>query len=285
MSNNYFTGDRLFWDDPDFKTTEEKIVYAMLWQSVTTDIAGIHIRNDKIDANRVCIGYRKYIDTLSILYRKGKIKIYDTKIWVKSAIWYNLFKGKYSRQQLKAISNRIPTECAKDIIQYYKDKYNITIPYRYPIHTLSIPYCTETETESETKTETDKKKIFENQIQKDKIKWIYKNYINIHKPKRYDLTEKRKRKIEARLKEFTPGEIWASIVAISWSDFHMGRKEGTTKKYNDLADHILRNKEQTEKWVNIFVEKEGDELIKQKDRKIENEIKSKREKFFGGNKA
>ena len=157
MANDYFTGDRSFWDDPDFKTIQEKAVYAMLWQSLTTDIAGIHIRNDKIDADRVCIGYRQYLDTLSQLQNKKKIKVFPTKIWLKAAIWHNLNKGRYSIKQLKAITNRIPRDCAKEVIEYYKQKYNLTIPIPYPMHTHTngySPLCTETESETESETET-----------------------------------------------------------------------------------------------------------------------------------
>ena len=37
MSNNYFTDDRLFWNDPDFKTTEEKIVRKLKVEGLEID--------------------------------------------------------------------------------------------------------------------------------------------------------------------------------------------------------------------------------------------------------
>ena len=44
------------------------------------------------------LAYGKYLKTLAILDRKGKIKLYDDKIWIKAAIWRNLAKGKYSKK-------------------------------------------------------------------------------------------------------------------------------------------------------------------------------------------
>jgi len=288
LANDYFTGDRSFWDDPDFKTIQEKAVYAMLWQSLTTDIAGIHIRNDKIDADRVCIGYRQYLDTLSQLQNKKKIKVFPTKIWLKAAIWHNLNKGRYSIKQLKAITNRIPRDCAKEVIEYYKQKYNLTIPIPYPMHTHTngySPLCTESEseTESETETETgnnivqfpaetlsnptdiddsvlDVKKDSKNSELEADIKRVYDFYIEQsgRKPDHYKLTPLRKQKIRSRLKEgFTLEQMGQAINDVLNTPWNMGENPGG-KKYIEIEDHIFRSREQTEKRINDFITRFGE---------------------------
>ena len=141
---SYFTGDRGYWDDPDFDTIEQQAVYAMLWQSHGTDIAGIRQRNDRLDAVRVNLTLSQFQDTLSILYRKGKLTLYPDRIWIKPAIWRNLNKGKYSEKQMAAVVTRLkscgPSYIVKDIIEYYKKKYDFKIPSPYPIDTLCNGY-------------------------------------------------------------------------------------------------------------------------------------------------
>ena len=142
--SSYFTGDRDFWDDGDFDSMKEQCVYAMIWQAHGTDIAGIRQRNDRLDAVRVHLTIEEFQDTLSILYAKGKISLYPNKIWVKPGIWRNLGKGNYSKQQMEAVVTRLKhcnTEgLARDVVEYYKEKYGMEIPYIYPIDTL--PLCT-----------------------------------------------------------------------------------------------------------------------------------------------
>ena len=140
----YFVGDKGFWDDGDFITSDQQLVYAMLWQSHGTDIAGIRPRNDRLDAARVHMSLKRFQDTLSILYTGGKVGLYDTRIWVKSAIWHNLGKGHYSSTQLAAVKCRLmccgSPSIVKEIILYYKQKYGLDIPYPYPTDTLPIPH-------------------------------------------------------------------------------------------------------------------------------------------------
>ncbi len=140
----YFSGDRLFWDDPDFQTTKEKVVYAMLWQSITTDIAGVHIRNDQIDAIRVAMNISEYQPILKLLQKIKKIKTYDSNIWIKAAIWRNLGKGSYSKNQLIAVNSRLKghlgTPMVVDIVKYYREKYSLSLLSEYPINTLCNGY-------------------------------------------------------------------------------------------------------------------------------------------------
>jgi hypothetical protein len=155
----YFTGDRGFWDDPDFETIEEQVVYSMLWQAHGTDIAGVRVRNDNLDCVRTHLTLSTYRDTLSILYTKGKVRLYPNRIWVKAAIWYNLGKGNYSEKQMQAVVSRLKScgsiEMVKDIVDYYGDKYGMDIPYTYPIPTLPIGCPSDTVTDTVPHTVTD----------------------------------------------------------------------------------------------------------------------------------
>ena len=157
--DKYFTGNCLFWEDGDFKNINEKATYAMLWQSITTDIAGIHSRNDNMDAHRVCLPYSKYGDTLSALEKSKKIAIYDNHIWVKSGIWHNLFKGKCSESQLKAVSQRLfetsNRQLIHDVVTYYAQKYLMKIPMPQGMDTLPTPPPSVTVAETEPVAETD----------------------------------------------------------------------------------------------------------------------------------
>ncbi len=155
--SSYFTGDRDFWDDGDFDSMKEQCVYAMIWQAHGTDIAGIRQRNDRLDSVRVHLTIEEFQDTLSILYTKGKIRVYSNKIWIKPGIWRNLGKGNYSKQQMEAVVTRLK-HCnaeglARDVVEYYKEKYGMEIPYTYPTDTLSLCTVPVTVSVSETVTE------------------------------------------------------------------------------------------------------------------------------------
>lgn len=142
--SSYFTGDRDFWDDGDFDTMEEQCVYAMLWQAHGTDIAGIRQRNDRLDAVRVHLTESEFQDTLSQLQEKGKITLFPSQIWIKAGIWRNLNKGNYSLKQMEGVLTRLKGCSRKSlptlIVEYYKKKYNMDIPYAYPIIEPEIPY-------------------------------------------------------------------------------------------------------------------------------------------------
>lgn len=138
----YFIGDRSFWDDGDFQTMEEQAVYAMLWQSHGTDIAGIRQRNDRLDSARLHIGLKKFQNILVILEKRGKLSLYESQIWIKAAIWHNLSKGKYSATQMEAVRSRLMccgiSALVSEIMGYYRDRYAFTIPHTYPIDTPPI---------------------------------------------------------------------------------------------------------------------------------------------------
>lgn len=225
----YFTGDRLFWDDPDFQTTEEKIVYAMLWQSITTDIAGIHARNDQIDALRVGMSVSKYQKTLQTLSIAEKVRLYDGRIWIKAAIWRNLGKGNYSERQLIAVNSRIKAHLGspivKDIIEYYQKKHSLLLVEEYPIDTLSIPYSpvpvpvTESVPEPEPESET----VINPPV------FLIKDFVDLYHQelpfgrKIKAVTKTRRDHIQARFKTYPDKQFWVDLfIKIKESKFLRG---------------------------------------------------------------
>jgi hypothetical protein len=77
-------------------------------------------------------------------------------------------------------------------------------------------------------------------------------------PKRWKRSDKRKKKVRARLKSFSEDEIKKAIVGCSESDFHMGRHPKTKgKPPNELEDNITRSDEQTERWLRAAEAKDG----------------------------
>lgn len=67
--------------------------------------------------------------------------------------------------------------------------------------------------------------------------------------KKYKLTDKRKEKLHARIKDAGPETVAKAILNVSKSEYHMGANDSATQ-YNDLADFICRSYEQIENWAN-----------------------------------
>lgn len=203
MANDYFTGDRLFWDDGDFTTLEQKATYAMLWQSVTTDIAGIHTRNDNLDSARVCLPLKKFKSVIVELEKMGKIKTYNNLIWVKSAIWRNLYKGKCSKDQYNAVEKRLTGlgghPVVSDIREWYEGRYSLSLlkDHPPPTHPQGSRTVTVSVTEAETVSEP------EGSLRADALAPIMQSWNLFAEAnglsKINSITEKRKRSIRARL--------------------------------------------------------------------------------------
>lgn len=91
------------------------------------------------------------------------------------------------------------------------------------------------------------------QLINKEVQEIYDFYIEQsgRNPNQYRLTDKRKRHIRARLKEFTKTQISFAIQGMLKNDFMQGDNENGTK-YLDL-DIVVRSTEQCEKWSNKFL--------------------------------
>lgn len=101
------------------------------------------------------------------------------------------------------------------------------------------------------------KEVKEDKELKENIIMVYDFYIKYSKrnPNLYKLTNLRKQKISARLKEeFTLEQMGNAIHAIIDDPFMMGdNKSG--KKYIDIETHLFGSFEKTEKWIRKFEEK------------------------------
>lgn len=260
MSDSYFTGDRQFWGDPDFETEHQIVVYAMLWQSSTTDIAGIHRRNDDIDSIWCRLEKGVYLDTLTELQKMGKVGIYDRHIWVKPGLWYNLYQGRYSIKQIEAVVKRLKltpnARLVADLIGYYRDKYDVRIPYAMGTDTPPNGYCSESVSESETDTESnteseEKKPRPAKELEDEVIRRLVLLYLRTCKSLpglyRFDpendqidiskLGEARRRHLLARWREHPTMDWWQQYFErIEASDFLTGRSKRGDGHENWIAD-------------------------------------------------
>lgn len=83
----------------------------------------------------------------------------------------------------------------------------------------------------------------------DKIREVYMFYCETFSknPSRYKLTQAKRRKIKARLKDSTIEEIKNAILACKSSAYHNGQNE-SGMLYNDLLRNIITTREKVEWW-------------------------------------
>jgi hypothetical protein len=119
---------------------------------------------------------------------------------------------------------------------------------------------------------------FEKRVIEWKTKQVHAWYCEAMErdPNQYKLSDARKKKIMSRLQEFKISELWAAITALSWSDWHMGQND-KQQKYNDLIDNLFKSYEQTDKWLQKYIDTQGDgKEIEEIERNINRTIESKR---------
>lgn len=89
-------------------------------------------------------------------------------------------------------------------------------------------------------------RIEENRIEESRVEDVYKYYIlkSGKNPNKYKLSQGRKVKIKARLKDFSEEDLRKAIDNRFCSEYHL--EHG----YVDLADHIMDSYEYTEKLIN-----------------------------------
>lgn len=106
----------------------------------------------------------------------------------------------------------------------------------------------------------------------EQISKVYEFYKVLFDRPKYQLTEKRKKKLQARLVEPAIGIIpWATnnrflellvaITEVSLTDFNMGKND-QQKTYIELDEHCCRNQEQVEQRLNQALERSNLEKIK-----------------------
>jgi hypothetical protein len=119
---------------------------------------------------------------------------------------------------------------------------------------------------------------FEKKVIEWKTKQVHAWYCEVMErdPNQYKLSDARKKKIMSRLQEFKISELWAAITALSWSDWHMGENP-KGEKYNDLIENLFKSYEQTDKWLQKYIDTQGDgKEIEEIERNINRTIESKR---------
>jgi hypothetical protein len=107
---------------------------------------------------------------------------------------------------------------------------------------------TETETETEKKRRVSKDTLVELKFNLGCFWCVWWTYLEqMNRNSTYKLTEKRRNKIKARLKDSTPTEIFNAIVACRDSPYHQGKND-SGKRYQDLSEHVLKSRDKVEWW-------------------------------------
>jgi hypothetical protein len=89
------------------------------------------------------------------------------------------------------------------------------------------------------------KEISPNGDTADSIRLVFDHWKVARNKKRARLTDGRRRKVKARLGSFTEDELMRAIDALAldpWPD---------RKRYDELSEHVFRNDEQVEKWLEL----------------------------------
>jgi len=139
------TIDTGFWNDPFIqpKSFNAKCLYLYSWTNEHCNQAGLY------EITMVTITWETGLDETAVLEALAEL---DPKVVYypeKSLLWVRPFIKRQSRSPkfliaagrcLESISDR---KLIAEYIAYYQETYTLSIPYRYPIDTLSIPSARE----------------------------------------------------------------------------------------------------------------------------------------------
>ena len=135
------TIDTGFWNDPFVQPVSfnAKCIYLYSWTNEHCNQAGLYEITMVTMTRETCLEETAVLEALAELHPKV--------VWYPdySILWVRPFIKRQSRspkfliaagKSLEPISNK---ELVAEYLEYYRTTYNIEIPYRYPIDTLSIP--------------------------------------------------------------------------------------------------------------------------------------------------
>ena len=135
------TIDTGFWNDRFVqpKSFNAKGFYLYSWTNEHCNQAGFY------EITLVTISWETGLDEAQILAALDEL--YPKVVWYpdKDLLWVRPFVKRQSRSPKfliaagKCLEKINDKRLVEDYLQYYRDTYNLEIPYRYPIDTLSIP--------------------------------------------------------------------------------------------------------------------------------------------------
>lgn len=229
--------------------------YKCFWYYLTEhcDVAGVW----EVDLELVhtFIGKKVELNVALNLFNNGKKRV----IVLENGDWY--------------LPDYIPFQCGELSITcpahkpVFKLLQKHNLPNRVSNTLLNTLHEKEKDTEKDKENETEQEKENHN----EQIKKIYDFYKILFDRPKYQLTEKRRKKVQSRLLEPAIGVVhWANnrflellvaITEVSLTDFNMGKND-QQKTYIELDEHCCRNQEQVEQRLNQAVERSNLETIK-----------------------
>jgi hypothetical protein len=157
------------WKDEWFIELEplEKMLFIYLFSNEMASIAGIYKIPMKVISNETGIE----IDAIRMMLDKfsndGKIMYQEGVLWVVNMRQYHYTKSPRTLERIKKDIDAIPDGEVKKAYQYHAEHElqgmdTVSIPYRYPIDTVSIPHS-KSLIKSLTEIEIEKESVIENE--------------------------------------------------------------------------------------------------------------------------
>ena len=140
-----------FWLDPNFETTQEKLLWVFLITHPLIDMLGTIEWGPKIASRMTGIPVRQMSKILQKFVERDKISFVDgdRKIWIPGKMFSNLGSGNPSKEQVKGFEKLIKKAkfswknsqvFIRNLAQVIENKYS----FRDPPRTLLLLYCTNT---------------------------------------------------------------------------------------------------------------------------------------------
>lgn len=171
---------------------------------------------------------------LTELEKSGWILVEERWVWLRNHLKfdpnYAVENPKHVKGLLSKLSALPNIKLTSSFVKYYKGLGYIPKPYRYGIHTVSIP-VTDTETKALTETEAEPD---------SSVTLVFDHWRTVMDHPEATLSSERRRCIEARLKDgYTTQQLMDAIDGCKASAFHMGAND--SRKVYDQITLICRN--------------------------------------------
>ena len=132
--------DTAFWNDPAILplSPDAKLLFLYSWTNIHCTAAGVY------EISLQTISFETGLSEASVkellLQLQPKVKWFDDYniLWMKSFLKRQSRSPKFLIAAAKSLVN-LPEEVVSEVISYNQQRYRVSIPYRYPIDTLSIP--------------------------------------------------------------------------------------------------------------------------------------------------
>jgi len=130
-----------YWADGFVETlpAEGKLLFIYLWTNPQCNQAGLY----EITLDRIAYETKLPVDSLPSLLKalEPKVKWYGDHniVWIKNFLKRQAKSPKFLVAAAKSLATIHNNGVVKELLEYNLDRYSISIPYQYSIHTVAIP--------------------------------------------------------------------------------------------------------------------------------------------------